>query len=47
MGDDCRDNLGSYMVPAADTVARTYMIELSVIALYKMELSSLLEPQEL
>lgn len=49
MGGDCRDDLGSYMVPAADTVARTflYMIELSVIALYKMELSSLLEPQEL
>lgn len=49
MGGDCRDDLGGYMVPAADTIARTflYKMELSVMALYKMELSSLLEPQEL
>lgn len=48
-GGDCRDDLGSHMVLAADTITRTflYMIELSVFALYKMELSSLLEPQEL
>lgn len=49
VGGDCGDDLGSHMVLAADTIVRTflYVIELSVIALYKMELSSLLEPQEL
>lgn len=42
----CGDDLGSHVVLDADTIARTFLckIELSIIALHKMELSSQTEP---